>query len=304
MIKSVKVINYLDDILVLELARPDLSGFEVRDIQGLGPVKATINTSKVSTRDGVVYNSSTLDGRNIVLQLGFLNAPTVEAVRLRSYQHFPLKTEVEIVIETDTRLVRTYGRVESNEPTIFGKDSSAQISIVCPDAYFYDAGPEGEITTSFYGTTGGFEFPFSNESLTVKLLEFGEIEGIYDQYINYRGDSEVGITIQVRVTGPVGNLTIYKPELNEGITIYSDILTTMTGEGLNSGDVLTIKTSVGGKSATLLRGGVYINVLNALGRNVDWLTLTKGNNKFAYVATSGQSNVQIEIESLVIYEGV
>ena len=46
---------------------------------------------------------------------------------------------------------------------------TTQISIVCPDPYFYSAGPDGTNTTIFYGVEPLFEFAFSNESLTESL---------------------------------------------------------------------------------------------------------------------------------------
>lgn len=55
MIKSVTVINHLGESLKLDLASPEKSGFIVKSIEGLGPVKATVNTTKMSTTDGAIY---------------------------------------------------------------------------------------------------------------------------------------------------------------------------------------------------------------------------------------------------------
>src|SRR5688572_25789928 len=125
------VINHLGESLILTLRKPRESGFRVHDIKGLGPVKADIHTSSISTLDGVIYNSAQLGGRNIVLELGFLGAPTIEETRLKSYKCFPIKQNVTLIFETDTRTALTHGYVETNEPTIFGKETGTQISIVC-----------------------------------------------------------------------------------------------------------------------------------------------------------------------------
>lgn len=52
MIKSVTIQNYLGEKIVLELARPEKSGFIIKSIDGLGPPGANINTTQVSTNDG------------------------------------------------------------------------------------------------------------------------------------------------------------------------------------------------------------------------------------------------------------
>ena len=55
MIKSVTVVNHLGESLKLDLASPEKSGFIVKSIEGLGPVKATVNTTKMSTTDGAPH---------------------------------------------------------------------------------------------------------------------------------------------------------------------------------------------------------------------------------------------------------
>ena len=80
-----------------------------------------------------------------------------------------------MLIETDNRQAEIEGYVESNDPAIFSKDEGSDISIVCPNPFFYSAGKDGINTTIFYGVEALFEFPFSNESLQDPLLEMGEI---------------------------------------------------------------------------------------------------------------------------------
>ena len=72
MIKSVTVVNYLGESIKIELTKPDVSGFVIKYITGLGPVKAEINNTEISTGDGAIYNSARLNSRNIVLGLSFL----------------------------------------------------------------------------------------------------------------------------------------------------------------------------------------------------------------------------------------
>jgi hypothetical protein len=78
----------------------------------------------------------------------------------------------------------------------------------------------------------------------------------------------------------------------------------MTGATLIAGDVLTITTMRGNKRVILFRNGKYLNVRNALERTSVWLQLTKGTNRLAYSATTGIANLQITIESQILYEGL
>ena len=134
MIRSITVTNPQGESLTLELKRPDLSGFIVKPIEGLGPVDATINFSEYGSGDGAMYNSSRVSTRNIVLSLGFMEKPTIEATRHLSYKYFPNKKTVHLVIITDERTVATDGYVEKNIPDIFSSEEGCQISIVCPSA--------------------------------------------------------------------------------------------------------------------------------------------------------------------------
>ena len=172
MIKSVKVINYLGESIKLELGAPEKSGFLIRSITGLGAGKANINSTDLSTGDGSVYNSSRVLPRNIVFSLDFLEKPTIEDTRQRSYKYFPIKKHIRLIFETKNRICEITGHVETNEPNIFSKQENTQVSIICPDPYFYST---EKTVTIFSGIEPLFEFPFENNSLTDNLLEFGGI---------------------------------------------------------------------------------------------------------------------------------
>lgn len=307
MIKSFTVINYLGDSIKLELGRPEKSGFLIKSVLGLGPSKANINTTEVSTNDGSLFNSARLNQRNIVFDFIFVdsvNRENIEDVRQKSYKYFPLKKNLDLLIETDNRIVKTTGYVESNEPNIFSSQEGSQISIICPDPHFYSAGPDGNNTTIFYGVESVFEFPFSNESLTDPLIVFGNIQNKTENVITYKGDSEIGITIQIHAIGGAGSITLYNTGTRESMRIDTVKLETLTGSGIVAGDDIIIKTQKGDKSITLIRGGKTTNILNCLDKRSDWFSLAKGDNIFAFTAESGTTNLQLWIDNKVIYEGV
>lgn len=306
MIKSITVTNYLGDRLKLELARPDRSGFIVRSITGLGPGKANVTTSEVTTMDGGLFNSARLPVRNIVISLEFLWGSSIEDTRLKSYRYFPIKKQVTLLIETDNRIAEISGYVESNDPAIFSKNEGSDISIICPDPHFYSRGKNGIISVAFYGSDPSFEFPFSNESVTERLIKMSSINKNIDGVIPYDGDVENGITIRIHATGEARNITISHRNMDSygRICIDTNKLESLTGSPIMEGDDIIITTVRGNKSVKLIRDGDTINILNCLDKHTDWFQLVRGENLFSYTAEDGLDNLNVIIEAQVLYEGV
>ena len=304
MIKSITITNYLGQSITLDMRSPGNSGLYIKKIEGLGPPTATINAKEIATFDGGLYNSARASTRNIVLSLGFLPNPTIEDMRQLTYKFFPIKKKLRFLIETDNRIAETYGYVESNEPDIFSQDETTEISIICPDPYFYSAGDNGKNVTVFSGAEPLFEFPLINESTTEKLIEVGQVWVTTEGLVYYEGDSEVGILITIHAVGDVGNITIRNLQTEEVMQIDNSKITTILGTGISVGDDIYINTVKGSKYIVLVRDGVEHNILNAIGKDADWFQLVKGDNVFSYTADSGKENVQFKIEAQTVYEGV
>lgn len=301
MINSVTVTNNAGRSLVLELRFPEKSGFLVRSIEGLTPSEASINTTDIAGDDGSIYNSARLSFRNIVLYLKFLPHPTIEDTRLLSYEYFPVKKKIHLTIETDKRLCEIDGYVESNQPTIFSECEETQISIICPDPYFYSVTQK---VTYINGIIPNFVFEFSNESLTENCLEFSTLETVHSKNIVYEGDSDVGCIFGLTITGVVSGITLYNTTTNESMKINTERIGTITGTAIGTGDVIILSTVKDDKYLVLLRNGEYTNIINSLDRNSSWIHLTRGNNVIAYVADTGDSNIELSIRNRIVYEGV
>lgn len=304
MVTALKVTNYLGESLTIDPFDPESSGFLITDIQGITPIKGTINVTSLTTNDGGLFNSSRIDTRNITMKLVFLPRQTIEQTRLLSYKMFPVKREVTLDFTTENRKARISGYVESNSINIFSKMEFASISIICPDPYFYSTEESDAIDVKFAGIDPQFSFPFPETSAIAPELLFGGIQTYREQIVNYKGDSEIGMEIIVRAHGDVGNLTISNIDANEAMYISSTKINTLTGHGIISGDVITISTHKGNKKITLLRNGVSTNILNSFDRNSTWLQLRKGGNRLGYTASSGAIYVELEIKSSTIYEGL
>lgn len=312
MIKSITVKNYLGESIKIKLDENDPShGLLVRSVSGLGPPKATINTTNYAIIDGAMFSSARLETRNIVFQFIFTMSPMIEDARLRTYQFFPIKQPVEMIFETDHRLAKITGYVETNEPDIFSKEESNSVSIVCPDPYFI---AENQIQSSVvFGIDPLFEFEFENNGVMdngeiENLLEFGDIPDIPLKRIIYEGDGEPGIVIRMHVTGKVnGNIYIYESETNEAMKINLD--------NINQGDDpdfpipfdLTISTGKGKKYAELLLEGIITNALNRISKDSDWFKLRKGVNTFGFDIDNKEVDIkyfEVTIENDILYEGV
>lgn len=304
MIKSITAINYRGESIKLEMTRPEKSGFIIKDITGLfKPPKANINTTKIATLDGASYNSSHLDQRNVQLILEFMDTKTesIEDIRLKSYKYFPINKKVRLVVETDNRIVETEGVVEDNDPQVFNANEYTTITILCSDPYLYS--PISNVTV-FSGVKPAFKFPFSNKSLTEPTLKMATIESKTEANVYYDGDFTVGLTITIHAIGEATNLTIYNVTARESMRIDTNKLATLTGSGIITGDTITINTQARKKSITLLRDGVTYNIQNTLDRGTKWLSISEGDNVFAYRAETGATNLQFRMSYKTVYEGV
>lgn len=302
MIQSLTVTNYLGESLTIPMKNSESTGFILHDMTGLGPPTASVNTSKVATKDGSKYNSARAEERNIVLPMYFTPIPTIEDARHRSYKYFPLKKPVILAFKTDNRECQIVGYVETNEPDICSDREGCQVSIICPNPYFssvYDT------VTSFSGVEAAFEFPFSNEDTTNPHIEFGKIVVKVENLVRYEGDAESGVQIRITASATVKNITIYNVDTRGTMHIYHDKLVALTGSGIVKGDEIIITTDKGSRSVILLRNGKSTNILNAIDpRNDEWFSLTKGDNIFAYTADEGSDYLMFVVDHTTLYEGI
>lgn len=325
MINSVIVTNHLGESLEMVLANPYETGFAITSIKGLGPTKANINITEMATSDGGLFNSARQNARNIVFNISFLSLDgDIESVRQKTYKFFPVKKRVTLEIITDNRDAEITGYVESNEPNIFSQEEACQISIICPNPYFYSGGKDGEQTINFNSFSSMFEFPwaelynmnrlphgFENYSYyepqtgrTLYTLEFGSIANYGAHSIYYEGDVDTGIRISMHAIDTVVNPTIYSTSSQESITINTQMLEQLTGHGFIARDTIEISTVKGEKYVHLIREGRVYNIINCVGKNVGWFQLMKGDNVFTYSALSGVENLQLSVSNKILYEGI
>jgi hypothetical protein len=119
------------------------SRIHIRNIEGLGPVKAEFQTTPFALARGVFFQGTSTGMRNITLTLGmapmYSEGQTMAALRQEVYRYFMPEMGVRLTFVTsdlpDTS-VHTDGVVESVEPNIFAQDPEMQISVLCHEPDF------------------------------------------------------------------------------------------------------------------------------------------------------------------------
>lgn len=310
MIKSVTAVNFKGESIKMDLFHPESSGFIIIKIDGIGPGKATVTKNDSKVYDGGTITSARLPSRNIKMEIQFLWVNSIEDVRHKSYKYFPLKKPITLIFETDTRTVEIEGVVESNEPDIFSSEESTNISIICPDPYFYAAGENARSKTEFSGINSVFEIPsdtgYSNESLTEALTEISTLYVQSERGIMNYGEVDIGVVISVKPLAIVkGILTISNITLGQNMSFDLNKIKTITENDFHLGDELVINTLRGKKSVTLVREGKNYNALSCIDTRTDWIYLTSGENTFTYYLDGeGIEDLQFSVTNSILYEGV
>lgn len=115
---------------------------QIRNIDGLGPVKAELSSTPFGSGDGELYQGGSVGKRNVVLNLG-LNPNWTEqsmaALRQLLYAYFMPKQWIKLRFFSDHMpTVEIEGIVESCDPNMFSQDPEMQVSVLCHKPDFID----------------------------------------------------------------------------------------------------------------------------------------------------------------------
>jgi len=297
------ITNLNSEVLVLDIEKPEESGFLVRSVDGLGPVDTNLVLTPLTGIDGSLFNSASRHTRNIVFHLSFLGTGSLRAVDIRklTYKYFPLTKVVKVEVTKGSDTYFIFGYIEKNEVEMFSRTPGCMISVICPDPYFYNTAMCADLYSTILPT---FEFPWSNESLYEKLLVFGDLQLAPIQTVQYSGEIAIGFILRVHFKGVVENFEVIRCDTLRNLSVNSELLLKTTGSGFIIGDELIISSKRGQKYAYLYRQGRWYNILNCLGQNPTWFELEPGRNEFAYKATAGLVFVEVSIEYYPAHDGV
>ena len=257
-------------------------------IEGLSPPPGTISTSSYAGMDGSYLNNAFIEKRNIVIHFE-MRGPSVEQRRHKLYKVVKPTRYLKIYYATAGIDVFTEGYVESCEVSNFEQLTTGQISIICPDIYWYSTKP---VIAQYSHVVGAFTFPFPSETNPQPFV-MGKFNRDNTMNIVNEGD-ETGFTLVLEATADARSPTLYNADTDEYLQITGDIL---------AGDIITVTTKTGNKTVTLDRGGVKSNIINRLVSGSTWLTLREGNNRF-YLQGTGLENLKVRIIHTNAYLGV
>lgn len=261
MITTIEFIKKDGGVLTLPIYDP--INFPVLDIQGLDPVKANIVTSNFSQMDGVQYQSSRREMRNIIFKIKLVptvGVSNVQDLRKQLYGYLIPKSNIKMrFIQDGITSTLIEGQVESFDAPIFVKEPEATISILCFDPDFYS-----ETVNTFSGVS------VATTSTTTTNL-------------SYSGSIDTGFVFTVTATGTVYGLALENtPSDNlKRIMSFSDA----TGL-LSTGDKLIVSTVPGDKYVRRVRSSTTTSILWALDRTSDWIKLYPGNNQISVKSTT------------------
>ena len=262
--------------------------FMFSKIEGLSPPPGTISTSSYAGMDGSYLNNAFIEKRNVVISFE-MRGVGVEARRHQLYKVVKPSRYIKIYYATAGIDVFAEGYVESCEVQNFETLTTGQISILCPDIYWYST----ESVIAYYSQiTGAFTFPFPTESNPEPFV-LGKYNTQNIMEIINDGD-EIGFTLVIEALEDAHSPTLYNADTDEYLQVTGDIL---------AGDIITVTTKTGNKTVTLHRGGIKTNIINRLVSGSTWLTLREGRNRF-YLRGTGLQNLKVTIVHTNAYLGV
>lgn len=265
------------------------SPFTITDIQGLNPPDATINTSQIALIDGSKYNSAKVNPRQI--NLAFAIEYSAAYNRIQMFKVLKSKQWIRFMYTGDQRDVYIDGYIQSIDIAYFEMKQIVTVSILCPAPFFKEA---QIIVNELKNIISAFHFPFA--STASPQLVMGYYSNDAGITIENTGDLECGLIIELYARSAVSNPKIFNYITQDFIGVnYS----------MQTGDLITIDTRKGEKTATLLRGGVETNIFNYVMKNSTWLQLEAQGSTFVYEVTSGVlGDLLVTFKHSNLYEGV
>lgn len=253
---------------------------QVRNIDGLGPVKAGIASTPYATGRGSLFQGSSIETRNIVLTLG-LNpdwaTQTITELRRLLYKYFMTGLWVRLrFISDDMPEVYINGIVESFEPNIFAQDPEIQVSVLCPKPDFID-----EDTTLLTGTTLALPIDAFTDPILPWLnsLNYDDLDA---DPIDYVGTAPVGFELRVEETY-TGLIVVVSATPTDVRYLYLVEVVVNSTQRFQMNTVRSQRYVYNVNPST----GAAVNILAKMTYESDWPEFSPGPTKIAVFAYGG-----------------
>jgi hypothetical protein len=244
---------------------------QIRNIDGLDPVKASVNTSPYGSVDGASYVGSGVDTRNIVLTLHpspNWDTWSYESLRRLLYSYFMPKRQTRLVFFSDDMIpVEISGIVESVGVNIFSKDPELIVSIICPDPYFTALNPT--VKTGRTGPAG-----------TAPII------------IDYEGNIETGIHVEVTSVSAEPAPADIAIQIGDPLITYFAVAAAVNTNMYFEMSSLPMKKFV---QNVTIGTGVITNLLSKVHVQEGslWPTLQPGENEFSVITDVGHHDWEL-----------
>jgi phage-related protein len=250
--------------------RPETDLIQIRNIDGLDPVKASVNTSPFGSIDGTAYTGGNVLSRNIVLTIHpnpNWDTWTFEKLRRLIYSYFMPKRPTRLVFFSDDMpTVEIFGIVESVAVNPFSKDQEFLVSIICPDPYFTSVDPV---------------------IIAGQAIRSGGVSTVID----YEGSIEAGIQVKVTWTTDPAPTSI---GIQIGDPVISYYITTATVNANMYYEMSSIPMNKYIQNVSI-GTGVITNLLSRahIQEGSSWPILQPGENEFSVITDQGVQDWQL-----------
>lgn len=273
MLTRVDVTNSRGNILSLPMDEDD-GGYQIAEIEGLDPVKATLVSSSYAGVDGEQFQSAKLPARNIVIKLDLdpdFDPKTYTDLRTDLYPFFMPKSQISMRFFLSSGLyLDIVGVVEEISSPLFSDDPNVTISVMCYQPDFVD----GRMVS----------------------VDGHTVDDTTNTEIDYPGSVESGTVITLDVNRAASGFTIYNTD--EGGNLQQ-----LDFEyALLNGDTVVVSSIRGNKGITLTRSSTSSSVLYGRSAQSTWIEFFEGLNQFRIFADGDP--IPYTLEYVVRYGGL
>jgi hypothetical protein len=249
------------------------SGYQIADIEGLDPVKATLVSTSYAQQNGEQYQSSTRGVRDVKIKFELQpdGVETFTTLRENLFVYLMTQQEVRLRFYKESGLfVDLVGVVETHSSPSFKEDPDVTVGIRCFQPDFLDP--------------------------RVVIREGNSVDGVINTAITYPGNLEASTILRMYINRELEDFSVYNtPE--DGILRQLDF----SGE-LIAGDELIISSVRGNKGITLKRASVTSSYLWGRTPQSAWIELFEGINQFRVYASGDP--IPYELEYVVRYGAI
>jgi hypothetical protein len=266
-----------------------------KDVSGISDLKNTIYSTSSMGQHGDTYAGNRIEPRDIEMS-GKIKDPGKDTqLSLRRQMLKILNPELDGTLYYNYgNFSRKIGAKVKESPRFSHRGLSQEFSILfkCLDPFWREE-TDQHVDMASWLPDWVFPTVIDKDDLESMIYGHREITVIVDVY--NAGHVSTGMLIQFKALGSLTGPELFNLNTRE----FMKIDYTMQAD-----DVITVDTSYGNKSITLLRGGVKTNLYRYMNVDSTFLQLDIGDNLFRYNADSGLTNLEVTVNFAQKYLGV